>query len=209
MTRMMLYTFHGSNRTGAEAATQLHEAPWVMTGPLVVLAVLSLFGGLLNLPHVLPGAGLLEHWLDPVMEGANPYLIETHLSVGAEWLLMGLATVIAALGIAGAWYLLKPATLTTAKDAPAETGVQRVLLNKYYVDELYDALIVRPTDWVSRKVLWRVVDEGAIDGVAVNGAAKLSRLFGWLGTQFQTGNLTTYVVLFVVGALFLLGAVRG
>ncbi len=124
-------------------------------------------------------------------------------------MLMGLATVIAALGIAGAWYLLKPAKLTTAKDAPAEAGVQRVLLNKYYVDELYDALIVRPTDWVSRKVLWRVVDEGAIDGAAVNGAAKLSRLFGWLGTQFQTGNLTTYVVLFVVGALFLLGAVRG
>ncbi len=124
-------------------------------------------------------------------------------------MLMGLATVIAALGIAGAWYLLKPAKLTTAKDAPAEAGVQRVLLNKYYVDELYDALIVRPTDWVSRKVLWRVVDGGAIDGAAVNGAAKLSRLFGWLGTQFQTGNLTTYVVLFVVGALFLLGAVRG
>ncbi len=209
MTRMMLYTFHGSNRTGAEAATQLHEAPWVMTGSLVVLAVLSLFGGVLNLPHVLPGAGWLEHWLEPVSEGAVPYLIETHLSVGAEWLLMGLATVIAALGIAGAWYLLKPAELATAKDAPAEAGVQRVLLNKYYVDELYDALIVRPTDWVSRKVLWRVVDEGAIDGAAVNGAAKLSRLFGWLGTQFQTGNLTTYVVLFVVGALFLLGAVRG
>ena len=77
------------------------------------------------------------------------------------------------------------------------------------MDELYGALIVRATDWVSRKVLWRVVDEGAIDGAAVNGAAKLSRLFGWLGTQFQTGNLATYVVLFVVGALFLLGAVRG
>ena len=209
MTRMMLYTFHGANRTGADEVTQLHEAPWVMTGPLVVLAVLSLFGGLLNLPHVLPGAGWLEHWLEPVTEGAVPYLIETHLSVRAEWLLMGLATVIAAAGIAGAWYLLKPAQLTTAKDASAETGVQRVLLNKYYVDELYDALIVRPTDWVSRKVLWRVVDEGAIDGAAVNGAAKLSRLFGWMGTQFQTGNLTTYVVLFVIGALFLLGTVRG
>ncbi len=151
----------------------------------------------------------MEHWLEPVSEGAVPYLIETHLSVGAEWLLMGLATMIAALGIAGAWYLLKPAELTTAKDAPAEAGVQRMLLNKYYVDELYDALIVRPTDWVSRKVLWRVVDEGVIDSAAVNGAAKLSRLFGWPGTQFQTGNLTTYVVLFVVGALFLLGAVRG
>ncbi|MEE8243975.1 MAG: NADH-quinone oxidoreductase subunit L [Pseudomonadales bacterium] len=209
MTRMMLYTFHGSNRTGAKEATQLHEAPWVMTGPLVVLAVLSLFGGLLNLPHVLPGAGWLEHWLEPVVEGAVPYLFEAHLSARAEWLLMGLATVIAAAGIAGAWYLLKPARLTTAKDASAEAGVQRVLLNKYYVDELYNALIVRPTDWVSRKVLWRIIDMGAIDGAVVHGAARVSRLLGWIGTRLQTGNLGTYVVLFVIGVLFVLRAVVG
>ena len=180
-----------------------------MTGPLVVLAVLSLFGGLLNLPHVLPGAGWLEHWLEPVAEGAVPYLIETHLSARAEWLLMGLATVIAGAGIAGAWYLLKPARLTTAKDASAEAGVQRVLLNKYYVDELYNALIVRPTDWVSRKVLWRIIDIGAIDSAVVHGAAKVSRLLGWVGTRVQTGNLGTYVVLFVIGALFVLSAVAG
>ena len=209
MTRLMLYTFHGPNRTGEAEAKQLHEAPWVMTGPLVVLAAGSVLGGFLNLPHVLPGAGWLEHWLEPVTEGSVPYLSEAHLSAGLEWGLMGLATLIAAAGMIAAWYFLKPDRLGAAKAAPAETGVQRVLLNKYYVDELYNTLIVRPTDWVSRKVLWRIIDMGAIDGAVVHGAAKVSRLLGWIGTRFQTGNLGTYVVLFVIGVLFVLRAVAG
>ena len=209
MTRLMLYTFHGPNRTGEAEAKQLHEAPWVMTGPLVVLAAGSVLGGFLNLPHVLPGAGWLEHWLEPVTEGSVPYLSEAHLSAGLEWRLMGLATLIAAAGMIAAWYFLKPDRLGAAKAAPAEAGVQRVLLNNYYVDELYNTLIVRPTDWVSRKVLWRIIDMGAIDGAVVHGAAKVSRLLGWIGTRFQTGNLGTYVVLFVIGVLFVLRAVAG
>jgi NADH-quinone oxidoreductase subunit L len=209
MTRLMLYTFHGPNRTGADEAKHLHETPWVMTGPLVVLAVGSVIGGLINLPHVLPGAGWLEHWLEPVTEGAAAYQTEVHLSVGLEWGLMGLATVIAAAGIFGAWHFLKPDNLTAASAAPAEKGVQRVLLNKYYVDELYDKAIVRPAEWFSRRVLWNIVDMGAIDSLIVNGSARMSRMFGWIGTRFQTGNLSTYVVLFVVGALWLLKATLG
>jgi NADH-quinone oxidoreductase subunit L len=209
MTRLMLYTFHGPNRTGAEEAKHLHEAPWIMTGPLVVLAVGSVFGGFFNLPHVLPGAGWLEHWLEPTTEGSLAFLPEVHLSVGLEWALIAVATAIAAAGIAGAWFSLKPDRLTAAKAAPAEIGVGRVLLNKYYVDELYNAVVVRPLDWVSRKVLWRIIDVGAIDSAGVDGAAKVSKLFGWIGTRFQTGNLTTYVVLFVIGVLFVLSTVAG
>ena len=206
MTRLMLYTFHGTNRTGEEEAKHLREAPWIMTGPLVVLAVGSVFGGLINLPHVLPGADWLGHWLEPATEGSVPYLAEVHLSAGLEWALMGLATLIAAAGILGAWRFLKPDQLKPAGDAPQETGIQRVLLNKYYVDELYDSLVVRPTSWLSRVVLWRVLDDRVIDGAVVNGSAKLTQLFGWLGTRFQTGNVATYVLLFVVGALWLLSA---
>ncbi len=206
MMRLMLYTFHGPNRTGSEEAKHLHETPWVMTGPLVVLAFGSVIGGMINLPHVLPGAGWLEHWLEPVTEGAAGYLTEVHLSAGLEWGLMGLATVIAAAGIVGAWRFLEPDRLTSARAAPAETGLQRVLLNKYFVDEFYDKVIVRPTEWFSRRVLWNIVDMGAIDSLIVNGSARISRMFGWIGTRFQTGNLATYVVLFVVGALWLLRA---
>src|SRR6185503_10748248 len=69
MTRMMIYTFHGPNRTGEQERSYLHEAPWVMTGPLVVLGVLSAFGGWLNLPALIPlgKVGILEHWLEPVV----------------------------------------------------------------------------------------------------------------------------------------------
>lgn len=209
MTRLMLYTFHGPNRTGETESHHLGEAPWVMTGPLVVLALGSVLGGVLNLPHVLPGAGWLEHWLEPSTEGSAAFLAESHLTEGLEWSLMALATLIAAAGIFGAWLFLKPDRLTAARDAPAERGVQRVLLHKYYVDELYAAVVVRPLDWLARRVLWRIVDDGAIDGAGVNGAARVSRLFGWIGTRFQTGNLATYVLLFVIGAIVLMNAMIG
>ena len=93
-----------------------------------------------------------------------------------------------------------------AKEAAGETGIQRVLLNKYYIDELYDRIIVRPTVWLSRKILWRTIDAGAIDSAAVNGAANTSRFVGWIGTRFQTGNVGTYVLVFVVGVLAVLHA---
>jgi NADH-quinone oxidoreductase subunit L len=207
MTRMMLYTFHGPNRTGDVEQQHLHEAPWVMTGPLLVLAAGSVFGGVLNLPEVLPGAGWLEEWLEPVTSGGDFFRPEAHLAHGTEWALLGLATLIAAAGMLGAWRLLKPETLARAAEAPAETGFERVLLKKWYVDELYDAVVVRPIVWLSDKVLWRGVDAGVIDGAGVNGSARVARGFGAVGSWLQTGQVGTYVFFFVVGVLLMLRAV--
>ena len=209
MTRLMIYTFHGPNRSGEKEQQHLHESPWVMTGPLLVLAVLAIVGGLINLPAVLPGSGWLHHWLEPVTELSAAYLPEVHLSHSTEWALLGFATLIAALGIIGAWRLLKPAALRPAREAPEETGIQKVLLNKWYVDEIYDTLIVRPIMWVSENVLWKVIDKGIVDGFAVNGSANFARAMGWLGSRLQTGYLGTYVFLFVLGALILLRVVTG
>lgn len=207
MTRMMIYTFSGPNRTGEAERKELHEAPWVMTGPLVALAAGSVLAGLLNLPHVLPGAGWLEHWLEPVTDRSELYLEAPHLSAGTEWMLMGIATVIAVLGIVGAFRLLRPEELKPAAEAQPETGLQKVLVRKWYVDEIYDALVVRPTVWLSRKVLWRIIDVGIIDRTGVNGSANMMRFFGWVGSRFQTGQLGTYLFLFVIGALVLLRVV--
>jgi NADH-quinone oxidoreductase subunit L len=80
-----------------------------------------------------------------------------------------------------------------------------VLYNKWYVDEIYDALIVRPIMFISR-VFWRVVDQGIIDG-AVNATGYLSRGFGWVGSRFQTGQLNTYAFAVVLGVLLILGFV--
>jgi NADH-quinone oxidoreductase subunit L len=207
MTRMMLYTFHGPNRTGDAERGHLHEAPWVMTGPLVVLAVGAALGGLLNLPEVLPGNGWLHRWLEPVTLAGDVYRTEAHLAAGAEWGLLGLATLIAVAGIAVAWRALRPEELQPAAGAVPETGLQKWLLKKWYVDEIYDRAIVRPLVWLSNRILWKGVDDGAIDSVGVNGSARLARGFGAIGSWLQTGQVSTYVFFFVVGVLLLLRAV--
>jgi NADH-quinone oxidoreductase subunit L len=207
MTRLMIYTFHGPNRTGANEEQHLAEAPWVMTAPLLVLAIGAAVGGVINLPHVLPAAGWVEHLFEPVTEMSHRYLPEAHLSVNAEWTLIGIATAIALVGIVAAWQLLKPAGLLPAKDAAAEAGFQRVLWKKWYVDEIYNALFVRPTVWLSRNVLWRVVDAGVIDGALVNGSAWTARAFGFIGSAVQTGRLAWYLLVFVIGTLVLLRTV--
>jgi len=199
MTRLMLYTFHGPNRTGEREREHLHEAPPVMTGPLVVLGVLSVIGGALNIPELFGGNAFLEHWLEPVTSLARRLQPAVELAHRTEWALVVGAVLVAALGIVGAFRLLKPEALVPARLAPPETGLGRLLWKKWYVDELYDALIVRPVMWLSREVLWKIVDERIVDGLLVNGTAKAARAAGWLGSRLQTGEVGAYVVLFVLG----------
>src|SRR5205823_11250704 len=88
MTRLMLFTFHGPNRSGEKAREHLHEAPWVMTGPLVVLGVLSAGGGVLNLPELVGGQALLHHWLQPVTALADRVRPAVEVSRVVEWVLV-------------------------------------------------------------------------------------------------------------------------
>jgi NADH-quinone oxidoreductase subunit L len=207
MARLMAMTFMGQNRTGEQERAHLHEAPWIMTGPLVVLGVLSLVGGALNLPHLVGGHAALERWLEPVMA---PGVRLGHLVMpegSTEYLLVGAAVAIGALGLALGFRATLGRRIVPAKDAPAETGLGLVLNRKYYVDELYDALFVRPVAWLSRVILWRGVDQGLVDGAAVNGVAWVSRLAGGGLRLLQTGQVGVYVILFLVGALWILRAV--
>jgi NADH-quinone oxidoreductase subunit L len=211
MTRMMLYTFHGPNRTGEAERAHLREAPWVMTAPLLVLGALSLAGGWLNLPALLSWlgpVGTLEHWLEPVVGAATVRVAggeAVHLAHDTELLLVGLAVLVAVAGIAFALVRLKPARLTTKAAAPEPVGIERVLEHKYYVDELYDDVVVQPTVEGSRKLLWRGIDVGLIDGVMVNGSALLARAVGWLGSQLQSGQVGRYAWAIVLGVLAILG----
>ena len=206
MTRLMLYTFHGPNRTGEGARAHLHEAPWVMTGPLVALGGLTLAGGALNVSPLFGGGTWLHRWLEPVTAAADRLQPAVELSRATEWALVLGAVAVAALGIVGALRLLKPEALVPARLAPPETGLGRVLWKKWYVDELYDAVLVRPVMWLSREVLWKVVDARLVDGLLVNGSAVASRALGWVGSRLQTGEVGFYVVLFVIGVLAVLGA---
>ena len=227
MTRMMIYTFHGPNRTGEREREHLHEAPWIMTGPLVVLGILSVVGGWFNIPAALPVGpiGALEHWLEPVvgqsaLRVAGGTLPEATHSL--EYSLIGAAIAIGLIGIAVAFARLKPDRLVPKSQAPAEHGFERVLAEKYYVDEAYDAAIVQPVVGVSRGLLWRGVDVGLIDrltrllfqgkdddaaiGTSVPMGGWITRAVGYLGSQLQSGRVGTYAWVLVVGVLFVLGA---
>jgi NADH-quinone oxidoreductase subunit L len=207
MARLMAMTFLGVNRTGERERAHLHEAPWIMTGPLVVLGILSAVGGALNLPHLVGGHEALERWLEPVLEPGLKFTDLVMPSGSTEYALVGAAV---AIGVLGLWLGFRSTLarrIPTAHDAPPETGFALVLNRKYYVDELYDAIVVRPVEWLSRMVLWRGVDQGVVDGAAVNGAAALSRLLGGGLRLLQTGQVGVYVVLFLVGALWILRAV--
>jgi NADH-quinone oxidoreductase subunit L len=216
MMRLMYLTFFGENRTGEAERAHLHEAPLSMTGPLVVLGLLTVFGGYLNLPEVLPSMGgsygFLHHWLQPVTApgvavgtglGTVPELPDHH----TELMLIFGASAIAVAGLLLGWFLTRRSHPVPAHAAPPETGFWKVLYNKYYVDELYDNAIVKPLVAFSRKVLWKGVDQGVIDGAGVNGSAGLSKAIGWLGSRLQNGQVGVYVVLFLVGVIYVLGMV--
>ena len=211
MTRMMLYTFHGPNRTGEKEAAHLKEAPWVMTGPLVVLGVLSAVGGFVNMPAIVGGSysEKLYYWLRPVIvEGTEITLGEggVHLSHATEYALIGAAIAIAVTGIAIAWTRLKPDALVPAKDAKSEEGIEKTLLHKWYVDEAYEKTVVQPTLGISRTLLWKGIDTGIIDGLLVNGSALVVRAVGWAGSQLQSGRVGTYAWVLLVGVLSVLSA---
>ncbi|HSH74405.1 MAG TPA: NADH-quinone oxidoreductase subunit L, partial [Longimicrobiales bacterium] len=221
MTRMMVMTFHGPNRTGAEESKHLHEAPAVMWVPLAVLAVLSVFGGWVNVPEalqtswaglggVLPTGEWLHHWLEPLTEQAH-HIQEEHLGElahsapfgGGEvlWALLSTAAaglvVIVTLGVVG-----RRSVVPASEDRAEPKGFAAVLANKYYVDEIYDRLIVQPVVRMSR-FCWRVVDDGIIDGF-VNAVGWFAKALGTIGGFFQTGTVNTYAFILTVGVLAIL-----
>ena len=207
MARLMTMTFLGSNRTGERERGHLHDAPWVMTGPLVVLGILSALGGLLNLPPFLGGGAALERWIEPVTAPSAAFFRLQMPHGNTELFLIGAAVLVGIVGLLAGWRATLQRPIPVAAEAPADTGFWRVVYRKYYVDEIYDAVIVRPLVWLSRVVLWKGVDQGVVDGAAVNGTARVSRGLGWLGSRLQTGQVGIYVVLFLVGALWILHSV--
>jgi NADH-quinone oxidoreductase subunit L len=223
MTRMMVMTFHAGNRTGEHEAHHLHEAPLTMTVPLVVLAILSVFGGWISVPPALhegwvglfgalPMSEWLHHWLEPVIAAATEIRAEhvgpfheTAPVGGGELAWATISTVLAAAVVAGSVVMVSKWRILPADEAgePA-AGIKRILYRKWYVDELYDRLVVRPIVGGSR-FLWRVVDAGIVDGM-VNATAALSRAFGLVGSMVQTGAVNTYAFILTVGVVLILAA---
>lgn len=207
MTRMLLMAFLGTNRTGDAEQSALHEAPAIMTVPVLVLAVLTVAGGWLNLPALVPmgPTGLLEHWLEPVTGASATRLAGTaHLPHSTEQALIGVAIAIAIVGIAFAAWRYRGAMADKAHSLP-DTGFSGVLANAYNVDAGVDAVLVRPVNAFASVVLDRGV-EASVDGTFSASGSLLTRAASFMGSQLQDGDVGKYAWMIAAGALAVLAA---
>ncbi|MCI0531871.1 MAG: NADH-quinone oxidoreductase subunit L [candidate division Zixibacteria bacterium] len=200
MFRLFFLTFYGSPRYNIESAHP-HESPRSMTVPLIILAVLSLVGGYIGLPQSLGGSNQFEHFLAPIFQAAHGVEhSSSHLST--EYMLMALSVAIALLGIFAAWrlYLKNP---VRAEEIKVKLGVLfSALLNKWYVDEIYGALVVKPFFRLA-DLFWQLFDVKIVDG-SVNAAGKLVSLTSQVSRRLQTGFFRSYAVVFSLGVIALL-----
>jgi len=205
----------------------LHDAPKPMAFALIALTVGSIFAGYIGLPHALGGSNRLENWLEPSLTAphvvsaqlapatmeptpsteAAPAAQESHAEeagAGVELGLMGLSSLVALSGIGLAWFFFVADPKRSDAVAESFSGLRTVLLNKYYVDEAYNVVIVQPLKATSDVFLWKVVDAGGIDGV-VNGTAESVGGLAALLRRVQTGSVRAYAASLLLGAVLVFG----
>ncbi|MDP9191917.1 MAG: NADH-quinone oxidoreductase subunit L [Acidobacteriota bacterium] len=199
MYRLLYLTFHGTFRGTHEQEHHLHESPATMTGPLWVLAILSIFGGLLSLPHALWHGPSLSKWLHSITPDVAGTFNEIHLELSTEIMIAAISTLIALAGwlLARSLYKEKQLAADVAFEQRAP-GLARALENKWYVDELYAKIIVDPLAALSR-FFWKGID-AVIDGIAAL-LGYVVRGFGDVLRFFQTGNVRNYALMFFIGVI--------
>jgi NADH-quinone oxidoreductase subunit L len=202
MFRLYFLTFTGKFRGTHEQEHHLHESPAVMTLPLVILAVLSVVGGFIGLPHAVGESMHMHwHWLDHYLDG-TVVMPGLHMDLNTELMLMGLATLIAVGGIYFAWTKYVKRGELALEDKDIRSASHKLLLNKYWFDELYDAIIRKPVDGIS-KAFGSVVEPKIIDGL-VEGTGEATGATGGKLRLLQSGSLFFYILLFIVGLIALL-----
>ncbi len=202
MFRLFFLTFFGDFRGTAEQKHHLHESPLTMTLPLIILAMLSVGGGLLNIPEVfVKEADTLSKFLAPIYETAqklNPDLFKAYkISHSTEYALMGVSVGVALLSIILA-YVIFVARKSVPKSESEQRGFAKLLANKYYVDEIYEAIIVKPIQGISQFLAntFEVVVDFFVEGVGQL-VKSLSRTF----RRLQTGIVNIYIFAIVLGAV--------
>jgi len=192
MFRLYSLTFLGNFRGTAHQQEHLHESPIAMTLPLMVLAFFAVVAGFIGIPELFaPNAHALEHFLAPVFAGSTALAHAHHIEHSTEWILMGTATTIILVVIVYAVTKFKKYSSTEPN-----TGIAKVLENKWYIDELYDTVIVNPLHWFAG-FLKNTIEKYVIDG-AVNGVGKL---VGYGSRQFrllQSGQVGSYILMMVM-----------
>ncbi len=195
--RLIFLTFHGSFRGTHEQEHHLHESPKSMIVPLMLLCVGAVASGWVGIPHLLGGGAHFTEFMKPVLGHA-----EGHGTHSEEWMVMAISVVVGFTGIGFAYfmYMLRP-------DLPGKLSLQfsavhRILFNKYYVDELYSAVIIRPTIWIAKNILIGITDARIIEAI-VNGVPAAIGGFSQQLRKAQTGLMHHYAVFMAMGVLII------
>ncbi len=217
MFRLVFLTFFGQERFDHHKV-HVHESPKTMTVPLILLAILSVVGGWFAAPHLAGGTDHFEAFLHPVFAAYAPQTAgleqgasfagsagqsgEIHANPTMELIhaVTGPPVIVAVAGLLLAWWLYIQRPELPKRIAESMQTPYRILYNKYYVDEIYNALLVAPLLFISKYILWHVIDEGLIDGM-VNGSAVLARVSGGKLRELQSGNARSYASWVLVGAV--------
>ncbi|MEJ7643522.1 MAG: NADH-quinone oxidoreductase subunit L [Chryseolinea sp.] len=202
MFRLFFLTFFGTPRATPDTMHHVHESPKSITIPLIVLALLSLTGGFMGIPEVLGGSHWLAGFLAPVFASSKDLVSSHHLSHTTEYVLMGLV-VLMTLVLIGVAYV-RYATKGHVPVAEGQIGnvLQRTLYRKYYIDEIYDFIIVKPLYAISR-VFENVVERLGIDNI-VNGSGRLVVEGSKVSRRIQTGSIGYYIFVMVIGIILIL-----
>ena len=194
MFRLLFLTFHGSSRVAPD--THVHESPPVMTVPLVILGVLSVVGGWVGLPDGWLWGGAFTRWLAPVLGTFHTEAARGAATSAIGW--VALAATFIGFALAYILYIQTPAL--PGRIAASASALYQLLVRKYYVDELYNAIFGRFLFWGSENVLNRGVDHGLIDGL-VNGTGAGVEGAGEATRRSETGNVQMYAFVYLVGAV--------
>ena len=198
MFRLLAMTFIGKFRGTEEQLHHLHESPSAITIPLIILAFLSIVGGLVGIPEfMMSGGHRLAEFLDPIFIKSNAILAKHEIPHQTEWLLTGVSTILILITSIWAWKKYK----NYQGETSVETGFARVLENKWYVDELYDAIIVRPLKSLSI-FLNNVIERSGIDGL-VNGVGRGINYSSRQIRLLQNGQVGAYILMMVIGTIVL------
>jgi NADH-quinone oxidoreductase subunit L len=210
MFRGLFLTFFGASRLAPEVEHHVHESGSKMTVPLLVLALFSIVVGDVSWPKAFGGSEAFDRYLEPVFKPSEDFL-QASAPHAAHWLgsgsLMMFALLFAAVGILVAYWFYLKSTRVPGRMAERFSRLYDILIHKYYVDEFYNWLVVRPLRVGSETILWRRVDAGAIDSAMVNGTGETVAGVGNLLRRIQSGNIRSYASWVLLGATLWLGYV--
>jgi len=201
MFRLVFLTFFGDFRGSHEQAHHLHESPLAMTIPLMVLAALSTFGGFLGVPEILGGSNWLKSFLSTVIVPDTKHVAH-HLTHATEMTLMAASVGAALVMITIAWIVYGIKKQVPSRNEADFSPVHKVLYHKYFIDELYDVLVVKPLYFISQ-ITHRIVENKIIDGI-VNGFGQVVSASSNALQYVQNGSVSFYLFLMVVGTTLLL-----